>query len=118
MSKLLSITAVVLLASVASAEAGHGTCHNYYGAPAYYAPALVPPQAVAPGAPGAVAQGRRDGQVYRSFSYEAQPAAPTYSAPVAPVYSTPGFGMMGAGRGMGRPTFLDAGSKMQGRFGR
>lgn len=128
MSRLLSIAALagsVVLGTAVSADAGYGMCgqgsYGYYGAPTYYgaAPATMP-QAVAPAAPGTTAQAPRDGQVYRSFSFEAQPAAPTYSAPVAPVYPsyTPGYRMMGPRRGMDRPSYLDAGSKAQGRFGR
>ena len=130
MNKLLSIAALagsLALGTAPSADAGHGTCHQggysygYYGAPGYYQPApAMAPQAVAPAAPGRTAQAPRDGQVYRSFSFDAQPAVPSYSAPVAPVYPSyaPSYRMMGPGRGMDRPSYFDAGSKMQGRFGR
>ena len=135
MSKLLGISLAATIATVvigSTAVAGHwwGGCSTprYYHQPGYqyyqpgyqyHQPGYQYQQPVAP-APGTQAQVPGT-QTYRGFSYEPDaagtvtpaPAAPSISPGYQPTYTPPRQAAQPS-----RPSYLDATSKIRGRFGR
>ena len=124
MSKLLGISLAATVALVvigSTAFAGHRwgcSTPRYYYSPGYQYqyqhPGYQQPVAPAPGAPAPGAQ------TYRGFSYEPGAEGAEGQAPAAPMIS-PGYQPTYTPRPAARPSrpsYLDATSKMRGRFGR